>query len=129
MHAYSGSDSAPHPLHTKTSPAQNKPPAGVFTQPVVTQLVLLAIEEAAERRVIAEGDVSRERLEGFLGRFGRRFYGLGVGEGVGKGKGKKIVLESRGERVCESVRSEVGGLEVGISRAGEEVWSLRWEAA
>ncbi len=63
-----GSDSAPHPIESKTSAAQGKAPAGVYTQPFATQLVLLALEEAIERGVIHEADVTQEKLEGFLSR-------------------------------------------------------------
>jgi dihydroorotase len=95
----------------------------VFTQPFATALVLLGLEEAIERGVITEADVTQEKLEGFLSRFGRRFYKLPeVSE-------KKIVMERRGERIPASVVSEDGNIEVGISRAGAEVFSLRWEVA
>lgn len=98
-------------------------PAGVFTQPFATQLVLLGLEEAIERGVITEADVTQEKLEGFLSRFGRRFYKLPeVSE-------KKIVMERRGEKIPASVVSKDGNIEVGISRAGAEVFSLRWEGA
>ncbi|KAI1412521.1 amidohydrolase 2 [Hypoxylon sp. FL1857] len=116
-----GSDSAPHPLQSKTSAAQGKAPAGVYTQPFVTQLVLLALEEAIERGVITEADVTQEKLEGFLSRFGRQFYKLP------EASGKKIVLERKGEKIPTSVSAEDGSLEVGISKAGTEVFSLRWE--
>jgi dihydroorotase len=98
-------------------------PAGVYTQPFATQLVLLALEEAIERGVITEADVTQEKLEGFLSRFGRRFYKLPEPEV----SGKKIVLERKGEKIPASVVSEDGGIEVGISRAGAKVFSLRWE--
>jgi dihydroorotase len=95
----------------------------VYTQPFATQLVLLGLEEAIERGVITEADVTQEKLEGFLSRFGRRFYRLPeVSE-------KKIVLERKGEKIPASVVSEDGVIEVGISRAGAEVFSLKWEEA
>lgn len=95
----------------------------MFTQPFATQLVLLALEEATERGVITEADVTQEKLEGFLSRFGRRFYALPeVPE-------KKIVLTREGEKISASVLSEDGSVEVGLSRVGAEVFSLRWEEA
>ncbi|KAI0385662.1 Dihydroorotase [Hypomontagnella monticulosa] len=118
-----GSDSAPHPLQSKTSAAQGKAPAGVYTQPFVTQLVLLALEEAIERGVITEEDVTQEKLEGFLSRFGRRFYKLP------EVSGKKIVLERKGEKIPSSIRSQDGKIEVGISKVGTEVFSLSWAKA
>ncbi|KAI1399274.1 Dihydroorotase [Hypoxylon fuscum] len=116
-----GTDSAPHPLKSKTSAAEGKAPAGVFTQPFAVQLVLLALEEAIDREVITEADVTQEKLEGFLSRFGRRFYKLP------ETSGKKIVLERKGEKIPASVRSEDGSVEVGISKAGAEVFSLSWK--
>ena len=85
--------------------------------------VLLAIEEAIDRGVITEADVSQEKLEGYLSRFGRRFYQLPE---VSKME-KKVILERKREKIDESVRSEDGSVEVGISRAGTEVFSLKWE--
>ncbi|CAM1502416.1 Fc.00g044000.m01.CDS01 [Cosmosporella sp. VM-42] len=118
-----GSDSAPHPIQSKTSAEQGKAPAGVFTQPCATQLVLLALEEAIERGVITEADVTEEKLAGFLSRYGRRFYKLP------ETTEKKIVLERKGEKIPKSVKSEDGKAEVGISRGGDEVFSLTWEKA
>ena len=110
-------------MQSKTSAAPGRAPAGVFTQPCVTPLVLLGLEEAIERGVITDADVTQEKLEGFLSRFGRQFYKLPVGSQ------KKIVLERKGEKIPASVQSEDGRIEVGISRAGVEVFSLRWEEA
>ncbi|KAJ4192865.1 dihydroorotase [Fusarium falciforme] len=115
-----GSDSAPHPLQSKTSAEQGKAPAGVFTQPYVTQLVLLGLEEAIERGVITDADVTQEKLENFFSRNGRRFYKLPeVSE-------NKIILERKGEKIPTSIRSADGKNEVGISRHGAEVFSLTW---
>ncbi|KAH0492282.1 hypothetical protein TgHK011_007243 [Trichoderma gracile] len=118
-----GSDSAPHPLASKTAAAGGKAPAGVFTQPYVTQLVLLSVEEGIQRGVITEDDVTQEKLEGFLSRFGRRFYKLP------ETSGNRIILERKGEKILPSVKSESGEVEVGISRAGTEVLSLTWVRA
>lgn len=123
MQLHSGSDSAPHPLTSKTTAAEGKAPAGVFTQPYVAQLVLLALEEGIERGVISEEDVTQEKLEGFLSKFGRRFYKLS------EASGNRIVLERKGEKIRTSVKSESGAVEVGISRAGTEVFSLTWVKA
>ncbi|OAA50634.1 dihydroorotase [Metarhizium rileyi] len=118
-----GSDSAPHQMHSKTSAEQGKAPAGVFTQPVATQLVLLALEEGIERGEIGEADLTQEKLEGFLSHHGRRFYKLP------ETSAKKIVLERKGEKISTSVKSADGKFEVGISRAGTEIFSLAWESA
>lgn len=117
---HSGSDSAPHPIASKTSAAQGKAPAGVFTQPYVTQLVLLGLEEGIERGIISEEDVTLEKLEGFLSKFGRRFYKLP------ETSGNLLLLERKGETIATSVKSEGGSVEVGVSRAGAQVFSLTW---
>lgn len=117
----SGSDSAPHPLQSKTSAAEGKAPAGVFTQPFATQLVLLGIEEAIERGVITDADVTQEKLSGFLSRFGRRFYQLP------EIADRTIVLERKGEKIPASVRNGDGSVEVGNSKVGAEVFSLTWK--
>lgn len=108
---------------SKTSAEQGKAPAGVFTQPVVTQLVLMAVEEGIERGDISDADVTQKKLEDFLSRFGRRFYKLP------ETSDKKIVLERKGEKIGTSVKSVDGKSEVGISRAGTEIFSLTWESA
>jgi dihydroorotase len=121
---FSGSDSAPHPIIAKRGGVEgkNKTPAGVFTQPVATQYVILAIEEAIERGVVKEEDVTQERLEQFLGSFGRQFYKL-----PNTAKGKRIVLERRGARIPESIKSRDGSIEVALSRGGDNIFSLSWE--
>ncbi|KAG6011528.1 hypothetical protein E4U43_008258 [Claviceps pusilla] len=115
-----GSDSAPHQISSKTSAEQGKAPAGVFTQPAATQLVLMALEEGIERGDVCESDVTPEKLEGFLSQNGRRFYKLP------DTSSKKIVLERKGDKIGTSVKSADGKMEVGISRAGTEVFSLTW---
>lgn len=114
-----GSDSAPHPLVTK----QGKPvPAGVFTQPYATQLVLLALEEATEKEIVDEKFVTQENIEGFLSRFGRRFYGLPDPSPTGA----RIVAKRTGEMIPASIRSADGTLEIGISKSEATVFSLHW---
>ena len=98
-------------------------PAGVFTQPVATQILILALQEATERGVIKEHEVTQERLEQFLCRSGRRFYKLPdpVAEGP-----PKIVLERKGETIPTSIKSADGSLEIGLSRPTAPIFSLRW---
>ncbi|KAI0206533.1 dihydroorotase [Astrocystis sublimbata] len=113
-----GSDSAPHPLVNK----QGTPvPAGVFTQPYATQLVLLALEEATENGIIDEKDVRQENIEGFLSLFGRRFYRLPEPSPTGP----RIAVKRTGETIQPSIRDADGKVEVGNSRAGAEVFSVR----
>ncbi|KAL9045658.1 MAG: hypothetical protein Q9214_001330 [Letrouitia sp. 1 TL-2023] len=112
-----GSDSAPHPLTAKMQ-GHRTVPAGVFTTPFATQLVTLALQEAIERGVISENEVTHERLEQFLSRYGRRFYKLPAAEGS-----PKIVLERKGETIPTSIRSADGILEIGLSRPTASVFS------
>ncbi|KAI8633368.1 Dihydroorotase [Xylariaceae sp. FL1651] len=114
-----GSDSAPHPLVSK----QGKPvPAGVFTQPYATQLVLLALEEATGKGIIDEQEVTQEHLEGFLSLFGRRFYKLPEPSV----KGPRIVVKRTGEMIPISIKTADGTLEIGLSRPEATVFSLRF---
>jgi dihydroorotase len=103
------------------SKARQPVPAGVFTEPFATQLVIVALEEAIERGVIEEHEVTQERLEQFLSRFGRRFYKL-----PDPPERTRIVLERKGETIPKSIRSADETLEVGLSRATTPVFSLRW---
>lgn len=86
------------------------------------ELVLLALEEAVDRGVISDDDITQEKLEQFLSKSGRRFYKLPE-----PAKGTKIVLERKDEIIPKSIKSADGSVEVGNSRAGAKVWSLRWE--
>ncbi|ATY65647.1 homodimeric type [Cordyceps militaris] len=112
-----GSDSAPHPIQNKTTAAEGKAPAGVFTQPFVTQLVVRALQEGLERGVLRDADVTQERLGNFLSHNGRAFYKLPPATA------RRIVLEKK-ETIPTSVSSAT--VEVGNSRHGDEVFALRW---
>jgi dihydroorotase len=83
-----------------------------------------AVEEGAKNGWI-EGEVSQEVLEGFLSGYGGKFYKL---ENVAsKGHKQRIILEKKGERISQEVRSEDGAIEVVPFRSGEETLSLRWK--
>lgn len=130
----SGSDSAPHPTISKRGGVDGagKPAAGVFTQPFATQYVLLALEQAIERGIIAEDDLTQELLERFLGGFGRRFYKISAHSSANADNNSsrsRIVLERKGARIPEMVRSDDGSIEVGLIRGGDEIFSLRWESS
>ncbi|RDL32423.1 Dihydroorotase [Venustampulla echinocandica] len=114
-----GSDSAPHLLVSKSG----KPvPAGVYTQSFASQLVILALEEAIEKGIIEEHEVTQERLEQFLSRSGRRFYKLPEPAA----DGPKIVLRRTGETIPKSIKSADGTLEIGLSRHSAPIFSLSW---
>lgn len=110
-----GTDSAPHDISAKKGPGNTA--AGVFTQPYAVPYVLTALEEAIERGDIEEGAVTQELLEGFLGGFGRTFYGVRRTE-------ERIVVEKKDEVVVDSVKGE--GIEVVPFRKGKSTWSVRW---
>ena len=93
----------------------------MFTQPFATQLVILALGEAAKRGVINEDNMTQERLEQFLSKSGRRFYKL-----PDPAAGTKIVLEKKDEKIPTSIKNLDGSVEIGISRAGADVLSLQW---
>lgn len=114
---FMGSDSAPHDLSAKKG-GRGKTAAGVFTQPHVTQLVLGALEQAVEKKVISEDQVTKEILEGFLGGHGRRFYGI-------DGSKERIVLRRGGAVVQESYTGQ--GVEVIPFRRGQKIWSVEWK--
>jgi dihydroorotase len=81
-----GSDSAPHGLKKKYGGmgggnnnavvVPGKCAAGVFAQPYVTQLVLEGLERAVEMGVVKKEQCTKEVVEGFLGGYGRKFYGV-----------------------------------------------------
>jgi len=78
------------------------------------------LEVAQEKRMLESGvEVKEGLLRGFLGEFGRKFYKTSEAR-------SKIVLERKGEKVEEMVKSRDGEVEVVPFRAGEETWSLRW---
>ncbi|OAP56038.1 dihydroorotase, homodimeric type [Fonsecaea erecta] len=119
-----GSDSAPHPLTSKVKTTSGQAvPAGVFTQPFATQLVILALEEAIERGVLEEDEVTQDHLEQFLSRSGRRFYKLPNPDPERK---PKIVLERKGETIPTSIKSADGTVEIGLSKSMAPVFSLSW---
>ncbi|KAL6716716.1 dihydroorotase [Lecanora helva] len=113
-----GSDSAPHPVQSKRGPSCA---AGCFTQGWTTSLVIGALQEGLSQGWIRDEDVTREALEGFLSRNGRKFYGLPQPL-----KTNRIFLEKRGETIPQGIKSQDRSIEVVPFRAGKEVMSLSW---
>ena len=112
-----GSDSAPHPLTSKRG--GDKVAAGVFTQPYTTQLVIEALERGVKMGVLRDEDITLERLEGFMGSSGRRFYRIGESK-------EKIELTKGDEKIMNMLESEDGTLQVMPFRRGETTRSLTW---
>lgn len=106
-----------------TAKTGSKPAAGVFTQSYATQLVIAAVEEATMNGLVDGSQITIEKLEAFLSRNGRRFYGLLEPAG-----NRKIVLEKKGEKVTDHVSSADGSLFMKNSRAGSRIHSLRWHS-
>ena len=112
-----GTDSAPHPAVSKRA---DKYAAGVFTQPYAVGLVVDAIEEGVNIGVLKAEDVTMEKLEGFLCKHGRAFYG------VSDENEEKIVLRKSGVTIEESLQSEDGAVEVVPFRRGKITWAVEW---
>jgi len=81
--------------------------------------VLGAFEQAIERRVITEEEVTEEILTGFLGGYGRKFYGITDSSSA------KIVLGKGDEVIQESFTGE--GVEIIPFRRGQSTWSVLWK--
>lgn len=83
-----------------------------------------AIEEGVKRGWLQEDEVTEEVLEGFLSRYGRRFYKL---EKHKTTEQQKIVLEKKGEKIPKCIGSEDGSILVVPFKSREDTWSLRWK--
>nr|XP_036589373.1 dihydroorotase [Colletotrichum truncatum]KAF6801378.1 dihydroorotase [Colletotrichum truncatum] len=112
-----GTDSAPHPITSKSGPS--KAAAGVFTQPYAVQYLLAALDEAVARGEIKDEEVTQEALEGFVAHYGRKFYG-----GFEDQKKERIRLTRGGAIVNQVFEGE--GIQVVPFRAGKDTWSLTW---
>lgn len=118
-----GTDSAPHPAISKRG---DKVAAGVFTQPHAVGYVLSALELAVERGVLKVEDVTEEKLQGFLGKFGRAFYGA-VEERAKDSKGEKVVLRRDTMEVQSLLKNADGSVEVVPFRRAQKVWGVEWK--
>ena len=83
-------------------------------------MVLDALERAVEWGVLGDEDVTVERLKGFMGDFGRRFYGV---EGDATGE---IELRRGEGKIVDVVQSEDEIVQVVPFRRGEKTWGLSW---
>jgi dihydroorotase len=110
-----GTDSAPHDIKAKKG---DKAAAGVFTQPYACQYVLSALEEAIERGDIKDEAVTETFLKGFLGEWGRKFYGI-------EKSTQSIILRKGDEAIVQSIKG--GGVEVVPFKQGEPTWSVEWQ--
>ncbi|MCJ1274697.1 hypothetical protein MMC21_002495 [Puttea exsequens] len=113
-----GSDSAPHPITSKNG--KGKTAAGVFTQPYATQLVIEALETAVEIGILKEDDITLDKINGFMSRDGRAFYGLE------KSSNARIELIKGTERIIDTLQNGDGSLQVVPFRRGEKTRTLTW---
>lgn len=113
-----GSDSAPHPAASKRG--GDKIAAGVFTQPYTTQVVLDSFEQACERGILKEEDITPEIVEGFMSKFGRAFYG------IGEEQKEFITLEKKDEKIVNILQS--ANVDVVPFRRNQQTWSVSWSA-
>jgi len=93
--------------------------AGVFTQPYATQLVLAAFENAVKEEVLEKDTLTMRVVRGFLGEFGRKFYGEARSR-------RKIRITNQEERVMEVLEFGRGGQKVVPFGRTEPVYSLEW---
>jgi len=121
-----GTDSAPHLLRAKKGGMGahvGKCAAGVFTQPYATQLVLEAFEMAITKGMVSREEVSEQVVRGFLGEFGRSFYGVAESK-------RKIRVSAGEEKVVESLSMQgegMGSEDIVVPfRRGEPIYSLEW---
>jgi dihydroorotase len=114
-----GTDSAPHDRGKKRG--EDKVAAGVFTQPYALGYVLDALETGVTRGVVGEGEVTKEVLEGFFGKWGRAFYQ------VRDERGEKAVLRKGGEKVADVLEKDGVSVSVVPFRKGEATWSVEWK--
>jgi len=95
-----------------------KTAAGVFTQPYLIPLVIGAFEQAIERKIISQDQVTVDVLKGFSGGWGRNFYG------ISDLSTETIVLMNGTEVIQESFSGN--GVEVVPFRRGQSTWSVKW---
>ena len=114
-----GSDSAPHPVTSKYG-KDIKIAAGVFSQNHATQTVIDALSIAVETGILKEERVTMEKLKGFLGGYGRAFYGLESSSHA------RIELTKGAEKIIDVLQNEDESLQVVPFRRGERTRTLTW---
>ena len=113
-----GSDSAPHDVNAKRG--GDKIAAGVFTQPYTGQIVADAFEEGVQLGILKDEDVTVEKLDNFMGNFGRNFYKV-------KQERIETIKFMRGQgQVLEVLENEDKSKRVVPFRRGEKTWGLLW---
>ena len=125
-----GSDSAPHLLSAKKGLSDGglgagKCAAGVFTQPNVLGFVLEAFDNALQVGIVKESDLGHERVQGFLGGYGRKFYGVPQAT-------RRVRVKARGMNVQNVTVGGQSGNEAGMNdtvvtfRSGKPTYAVEW---
>lgn len=115
-----GTDSAPHPSAAKRA---DKFAAGVFTQLHAVGYVIDALEQGIETKVLEASDVTVEKLNDFLSRFGRSFYG------VKDDKPERIAVSRHSEHVVDVLKNEDESIQVVPFRRGRSTWGVEWQTS
>ena len=79
------------------------------------------MEQAIERGVLSEKDVTAEKLQGFVGGNGRAFYR------VHNSKGEKVIVKKDAVQIQSSLQNKDGSIEVIPFRRGQKTWSVEWK--
>ncbi|KAK5099515.1 dihydroorotase [Exophiala xenobiotica] len=125
-----GSDSAPHLLSAKKGLSDGglgagKCAAGVFTQPNVLGFVLEAFDNALQVGIVKESGLGHERVQGFLGGYGRKFYGVPQAT-------RKVRVKAGGMNVQNVTVGGQSGNEAGMNdtvvtfRSGKPTYAVEW---
>ncbi|KAI5282924.1 hypothetical protein KEM54_002468 [Ascosphaera aggregata] len=117
-----GSDSAPHPLQSKTG--IRKAAAGCFTQGWCAQLVVGALEEAVAHGWLETEEVTPEAIDEFMNQRGRAFYKLADNSS----STARVVLKKENAQAIPDIIKGVEGVEVVPFRRGQTVWNLTWKS-
>lgn len=129
-----GSDSAPHLLSAKKGLTDGglgagKCAAGVFTQPNVVGLVLEAFDQAVDMGIVKREDVTREKVEGFLGLYGRKFYHMPIPERSMRVRSGGVVVENvlvRQTQQTSTESTESMQQTVVTFRSGKTTYGVEW---
>ena len=83
-------------------------------------MVIDALENAVEWGILKDEDVTVERLKGFMGDFGRRFYKV---ENEPRGE---IELRRGEDHIMDVLQNDDQSMQVVPFRRGEKTWGLSW---
>ena len=79
-----------------------------------------ALEKGIDMGVLNEEDVTVEKLKGFMGGYGRRFYQ------VEQGSQETVELRRGTGKIVDVLENEDKSVQVVPFRRGEKTWGLSW---